>query len=557
MMAPYSIAHMKIGLKLFETGYRFDAEERARIYLTNSLEPRQDFSDTFEPMVPALAHEAQAVNAIKQHQRFSVIIGNPPYSGHSWNLTPQLRLIVEPYRYIENKRIREKGALQLEKSIQEDYIKFIRYGQMAIEGTSIGAVGLVTSHGFLDNPTLRGMRYSLLNTFRDIFVVDLHGNVSRREVCPDGTSDHNVFDIKKTGACISLLVKMPRQSNLSIRHSELWGQRDTVKYPWLQQQTIMTASLQELGPRPPLYLFVPQDLERLKEYEAGHSIATVMPIHSKGVVTGRDAFVTDFDKVPLLERMRAFATSDEPDEILVERFGLNPSDWWRVDEARRKMPPVEELSTYLKRMLYRPFDFRFCFYHPAVFMSPRRPVMKNFDMNKRNYLLATSRMTKGELFRHILVTDGLAEAILLSSKTSNNAIIFPLYLISEEALLSPNGERDVDIRPNMTKEFISTVCDRLDLRWVDTGRGDLAESVGPEDILFYFVSILHSPSYRAHYSEFLKRDFPRIPLTSNRLFFQELCGLGSRLVQLFFMESDVNGGCLSSISFPPLISRDL
>ena len=546
MMAPYAIAHMKIGLKLAETGYRFGSDERARVYLTNTLEQAKDVSGYLTTMAPALAHESHAANTVKRSLRATVVIGNPPYSGRSWNLTPEIRKIVEPYRFVAGTRIREKGALQLEKSIQEDYIKFIRYAQIVVERTGVGVVGFVTSHGFLDNPTLRGVRHSLLQSFRPMHFVDLHGNVSRGDQSPDGSADENVFDIKKTGAAISLLVRSHSSSDAaSVCVGDLWGTREAVKYPWLLNNTTTTAKLHTVQPSAAFFLFVLQNLERKEEYERGYSIAEILPLHSKGIVTGRDAFVSDFNERPLLGRMSEFVDVALSDQELIDRYNLNPSDWWNVHDARQKMPAVSKHNEYIEKMLYRPFDFRVCFYHPAVFMSPRRPVMQHFGPQKPNLLLITSRMTKGETFAHVTVSRGLTEAILLSSKTSNNAIIFPLYIYEDtgpESLAFSGGAKSA-----FTDPFLSRIGSVLHMQVLDVGKGDLQSTVGTEDLLCYILSILHSANYRQRYQEFLKRDFPRIPLTENLEFFRRAVCMGNELLALHLLESPLLGSHITTL----------
>jgi hypothetical protein len=542
MMAPYAIAHMKIGLKLGdERGYRFASDQRANIYLTNALEePSQDgnkqlgFSDWF----PAIAHEAQAVNEVKQNTRFTVVIGNPPYSGHSWNLQPELRPMVEQYKYINGEHIKEKGALQLEKSVQEDYIKFIRFAEIQISESNVGVVGMVTSHGFLDNPSLRGMRNSIEKTFNQIHVIDLHGNSLRHEKSPDGSVDKNVFDIKKTGVAISLFSKFTNKEIYEIKHSELWGDREIVKYPWLQHATIASTTFTAIESKPPFFLLIPELGTNVDEYQDGFSIAEIMQTYSKGAVTGRDAFLIDFDEENLLARMRSFSDKSKSDEWLIKEFRLNPTAWWDVSKARQNMPPETQYQQYVKHLLYRPFDIRPCFYHPAVFMSPRRPVMKHMEPKFKNILLITSRMTKGETFGHVTLSKGLAEAILLSSKTSNNAMIFPLYLYPDEEIEEYRLNLGLKREPNLSKPFLAAVTKRLDMPVVD-GSGDFESGIGVDDILHYFVAILHSNEYRSRYAVQLTRDFPRIPLTSNVALFRQLCGLGQELVGVHLLEASV------------------
>jgi hypothetical protein len=203
MMAPYAIAHMKIGLKLAETGYRFGTEERARIYLTNALEPwvKQLPLIGFD----ALAHEAAAVNEIKRYKRFSVVIGNPPYSGHSSNpaRNPDGSLtyagqLIDRYFQFNGKPLGEKQP----KWLHDDYVKFMRLAETTLSRTGSGLIGFITNHGFIQNPTFRGMRESLISTFLRFWALDLEGSIKkgRRGV---QVVDENVFDIEQ-GTAISI-----------------------------------------------------------------------------------------------------------------------------------------------------------------------------------------------------------------------------------------------------------------------------------------------------------------------------------------------------------------
>lgn len=250
LMAPYAIAHLKIGLKLYETGYRFASDERARVLLTNALEPPSDTQLRISAL-PALAHEAQAVNEIKRPPRFTVVIGNPPYSLWSQNLTKDLRAIVDPYRFINDEPIKERGALQFEKILQDDYIKFFRLSQVQIDRSGCGILSLITNHAFTDNPTLRGMRNSLLKSFRRIFILNLHGNSSKKEKSPDGMTDQNVFDIKQ-GVAIFQGLRLPTQCIQWRRCADIWGTRES-KYWKLAGPSVASGSYHEFEPVPPSF----------------------------------------------------------------------------------------------------------------------------------------------------------------------------------------------------------------------------------------------------------------------------------------------------------------
>jgi hypothetical protein len=271
LVAPYAIAHLKIGLKLRETGYTFGTDRRARVYLTNSLEPSSSLADSAAAnLFEALAHEAAAVNGVKREERFTVVIGNPPYSLMSANLGPVQRRMVDPFRYVEGQKVKERGALQLEKNLQDDYVKFVRLAQMQTEAAGVGVVALITNHAYIDNPTLRGVRHALLSTYRDIFMLDLHGNSKRKEIRPGGGIDSNVFDIQQ-GVAIAILVRAPGDGAQQLRWGELWGPRD-VKYEALRLGTQSTLASVEVRPRAPLFMFVPHDEALAVEFDAGVSI---------------------------------------------------------------------------------------------------------------------------------------------------------------------------------------------------------------------------------------------------------------------------------------------
>lgn len=296
MMAPYAIAHMKIGLKLHETGYRFQSEERVRVYLTNALEPASDAAKQrqFEALAPALAHEAMAVNEVKRNQRFTVAIGNPPYSGISSNMSEQAQHIVDSYRFVDGAALNERKVW-----LQDDYVKFIRTAQTTIDCSHIGVLGFITNHGYLDNPTFRGMRQSLIGTFECIRVIDLHGNANKLERSPDGSTDKSVFDIKQG---VSICLATHGCPSSTVVHADLWGERDK-KYLWLIKHDVHTTEFSLLEPNSPFYLLIPQLSKNRYEYEAWMKITEVMPLTSAGSITARDRFVIDFDRASLADRV--------------------------------------------------------------------------------------------------------------------------------------------------------------------------------------------------------------------------------------------------------------
>ncbi|HEY0079579.1 MAG TPA: type ISP restriction/modification enzyme [Pyrinomonadaceae bacterium] len=541
MMAPYAIAHMKIGLKLYETGYSFLSSERARIYLTNTLEEPKDFSGYFVQMAPALAHEAAEANTIKRRTPITVVIGNPPYSSLSQNLTPTARELISRYKFIDGQRIVERGALQLEKNLQDDYIKFLARSQDFLSVPNLGVLCLITNHGFIDNPTLRGFRWSILRTFERTYVLDLHGNVNRRELTAQGEPDQNVFDIKDAGVAVVLgLSKNIRKEALGeLYHQDLWGDRKAEKNPFLLKEDVQTVGWNKPVPTPDLYMFKPMNYSSEEEYRTAAKVTEIFPLHSIGIITARDHYVIDFEPEPILERAKKFQKSQLSDVETCKQLGIPLKKGWNVARARQRIKAETDLSKFIKPLLYRPFDIRPVFYHESLIWGMARPVMQHMIGGKKqpNLALITSRMTKGETFQHALVSRTPSEVILLSSKTSNNAFAFPLYIYDEKSSLLKNATSAVR-RANFAPQFVADLAARLKLLFHPDGRRDPVEAFTPEDVFHYVYAILHSPAYRKRYGEFLKVDFPRVPLTTDRALFRALCQLGANIVALHLLEED-------------------
>ena len=539
MMAPYAIAHMRLGLKLDETGYRFSKDTpRAHIYLTNSLEPASDVTPerVFEQWAPELAHEAHAVNEVKGNKRFTVVIGNPPYAGLSANLTPKTRELVQRFKFIGDQRIIERGALQLEKNLQDDYIKFIALSRNILSSTNIGVLGMITSHGYLDNPTLRGLRWSLLSFYREIWTLDLHGNMNRIPIAPDGSPDQNVFDIKDTGVAILLAIaQVPGLDKLAnAHHYEIWGDREKEKYPFLLKESVRSVNWQTIRPKPDLFILSPRDEARDDEYNAWSKVTDIFPLHSIGIITARDKYVIDFEIEPIVQRARAFQKSKLSDEETCQNLGIPLKKGWNITNARKKIQDVNDLESCVRLLLYRPFDTRFIFYNDSLIWGMAKPVMQHIvDREPPNFALICSRMTKGETFKHVLASRNLSEVILLSSKTSNNAFVFPLYKYGVKGLFQATESRV----PNIAATIVAMIESIMKLKLVPIGRGNLESTVGPEDLYYFFYAVLYSPGYRSRYEEQLRRDFPRLPLASNLHFFRGLSSLGRELVTLHLMES--------------------
>ena len=542
LMAPYAIAHLKISLKLYETGYRFGSHERARVYLTNALESAQDFSQgALDFAIPALADEAQAVNEIKRDARFTVIIGNPPYSGHSANKGAWIRELLrgragtqraENYFEVDGGPLNERNP----KWLNDDYVKFIRLASWQIERTGRGVLGFITNHSYLDNPTFRGMRESLAATFPRAHLLDLHGNAKKKDRAPDGGKDENVFDIQQ-GVAIGLFTcppVEPRRFSRAYNHADVWGVREqadgTGKYDRLVASDAASTEWQALSPKPPLRLFVPRDDALHDEYEAGAPISDIFPVNSVGIVTARDKLAIQWTAEDMGRIAEDFAARGTEAARTFYDLGKDARDW----QVQLAQEDVRRRDGRISPVLYRPFDRRFTYYtgkSRGFICRPRPAVMRHMLAGPNLGLIATRQASVDSGYSHVLASRFLVDNRCVYS-SRGIMFLMPLYVYPTKEHFGSAHE------PNLGRDFIKAVSSAIGLEFTPDGAGNLDTSFGPEDVFHYLYAVLHSPEYRRRYADFLKSDFPRISLPAHRAVFSALIIPGARLVSLHLMEAD-------------------
>ncbi len=538
MMAPYAVAHLKLGLTLREKGYKFGSDERLRVYLTNTLQPAHEIPRTDSPL---LAHEAEQANVIKTLLPISVVLGNPPYSVNSSNSGEWITDLVKRFYYPNDERKERNPKLLL-----DDYVKFIRFGQWIINQAGSGVLAFITNHGYLDSPTFRRMRNELLKTFDKMYFLDLHGNSNKKETAPDGSKDENVFDIQQ-GVAICFMIKNYRSLDKKfVYHSDLFGLRKT-KYETLLLNNLNSISWNRITPQEPFYLFSPQNVDLMPEYNSGWLISDIFPVNSMGIKTNHDNLLSDFDQKNLTERISKLAGYEIGDEKIREMFGVEDGDYWNTKRERQKIRDVNWKEN-ITQALYRPFDIRWLLYQQNLIEIGRggagTKVMRHM-LKRRNIGLVSVRQVAEGVFNHALVSRQIVECrIMVSNKGAG--YFYPLYLYPDKVMpnaiqqssLSFGNTVDKNERvTNFNIKFIRAFIDRLGYEFIHNEPRDQVQTIGPEDIFNYIYAILHSSIYRARYSEFLKLDFPRIPLVSKKDLFKALVKKGNELVLLHLMES--------------------
>ena len=521
LIAPYTVAHLKLSQFLHDRGYTMQPDERLRIYLTNTLEP---IAAQANWLLPALSREVEAAQHIKDGP-ILVITGNPPYAGHSKNTGAWITEKIDTYKTVDGQPLGERNP----KWLQDDYVKFIRFAQEKMEQVEEGVVGIITNHSFLDNPTFRGMRQSLMQTFNQLYVFDLHGNVRKKERTPEGGKDENVFDIEQ-GVAISLLVKKNGLKR-GVYHADLWGRR-TEKYKVLLEAKKDTVEWTELNPSPPSRLFIPQDEKLREEYEQGWKVTDIFPVNVLGFQTHRDNFAIAYEKADVQQRVKDMLDKSIMNEILQEKYYIRNNEGWHVSEARASLRETEFQKRNIITCAYRPFDERWCFFGYEFMDRPRRILMSHVVW-RDNICLLSPRQIGTKIWQHGFIAESPANDCLVSNRTREANYVFPLYLYAPSKGEKGKSRLFKDGDPFKGKERIENLSPQF--------RAFVNEKYGyshsPEDILGYVYAMFHSLTYRKKYLEFLKNDFPRIPFVSRRKSFETLSALGRELVQAHLLRS--------------------
>jgi predicted helicase len=505
LIAPYTIAHLKLSQYLKEQKHPLRDKERLQVFLTNTLEP-------IEPaphfLLPAITAEAEAAQKVKD-KPILVITGNPPYSGHSKNKGAWITTAIDGYKHTvetdaEGREVHKPLGERNPKWLNDDYVKFIRFAQLKMDAVDEGIVGIITNHSWLDNPTFRGMRQSLMRSFEQIYVLDLHGNAKKKERAPDGSKDENVFEIEQ-GVAISIFIKR-KNLEQGVWVGDVWG-KQLSKYNSLASDDLRSSDLKKISPSAPLTIFALQDESKKAKYEKGVSLIDIFQANSVGFVTARDNLTIQFSKADSSRVVNEFVKLESEVTRSTFSLGKDVRDW-RVEWAQEDLRNTGLSNKNIKQVLYRPFDFRWTYYtgkSRGFHCYPRNEIMQHLTSGE-NIALLSARVTKDD-------PSALVSFLPTAHKASTRydiTYVFPL-------------------RTNRVENLAAEFRNELDTAY--------SEHYTPEEVLGFIYAVLNSPSYRIEYDEFLRLDFPRIPFPEDSEDFESLSGLGWALVEAHLLRN--------------------
>ena len=521
MMAPYAVAHMKLAMVLKETGYDFESDHRLNVMLTNSLEPPAsdvDFSNNVQQLSffnDPLAAEAYEADKTKNNQGINVIIGNPPYSISSTNRSSWILDLLSDYK---------KGLNERKVNLDDDYIKFIRFGQYVINKSQTGILAFITNNSFLDGITHRKMRCDLLTQFNSLYIINLHGNSKRHEVTPNGTRDENVFDIQQ-GVCILIFTKNNSSDKHQLLYTDLWGERNK-KYSTLSSKSIDSIEWKTLTHDSETYYFVPKNLTETSDYKSGVKTSDLLVLTNSGIQTKNDKLtICDTEKEMQIVYDDFISLSRQQ---LVTKYGLKDSAGWKIDKA---ISDLKEHKVNIIDIIYRTFDTKKTIYtgFSSGFLGrPRDKLTCHFLHDNIGILLR--RNTPPVPFTHVFITNNMISEGVLGIDPNGRESVFPLYIYSEEFGKTVRT-------PNLNSKIVKEISDKLGLPFAPDSDSGNTDSFAPIDLLDYIYAVLHSPKYRETYKEFLKIDFPRVPYPTDVDMFWKMVKLGGEIRKLHLMES--------------------
>ena len=504
LIVPYVLAHFRIHEYLKDLNYDYKKNDRLQLYLTNTLD---NSAGGQVKMFPQMQAESDNAYRIKNEEPILVIMGNPPYNNKSEEINRN--------KWIENLLKDYKENLNEKKiNLDDDYIKFIRFAHWKMENAEKGIIGIIVNNSFISGVTHREMRRKLMQTFDEIYILDLHGNVNKGEKCPDGSMDFNIFNIKNVGVCIALFVKtgLKNNKNKGIYFNEVFGTQD-YKKNYLIEKSITDEKWVELEDDKKWHWFtkVKSNEKYLKEFIG---LTEIFNEINSAIQTKRDYLTIQLSKNKILEVVNDFRNLSE--EEIKNKYNTNDNRDWKVSTSKKDLL---ENNGHVEIIHYRPFDFRYTYYtgiSRGFVAYPRKSIMRHI-INRENIGLAFTRQNSGvDIFHHCLVSKFIIDGGITNSWT----YIAPLYLYEENS--AGEFKLESSCKPNWTDSFKEFLKNYI--------------SDNPKEIFNYIYAILYSPTYRENYKEDLKYDYPRIPFTKDKNIFDRLQKLGGELIDLHLLK---------------------
>lgn len=601
LIAPYTIAHLKLSQNFKEEfNAKLNDNERLGIYLTNTLQniPPKDTQDTQINYFHELTAESASAQNIKENS-ILIITGNPPYMGSSINaydyvweelqhtkrqgkdtkITKVQNKIQFEYFYcgLDSKKkpihIKEKNP----KWLQDDYVKFIHFAQNKIQGQEQGIIAIITNHSFLDNPTFRGMRWNLQNTFDKIYILNLHGNTLKKEVAPDGNKDENVFNIKQ-GVSINIFIKTTNKNKpkpmlydeytskpqvqwktytntpkCKVCYFDFYGKRKD-KYRFLYENTLDSIAWATLQPKAPFYLFIPQNEDLRVEYDKGFSVKDIFKVYSTGICSQRDSIVIHKTRESIETLIQSFCNKSK-DEIIKKYNIQKDGRDWQIQRAIDSVKKSEKNKIgVITRIHYKPFDYYWTYFNgeSRAFMAyPRTEVMQHFLQDSKNIGLISNRSVALNDFNHSFITNEITDLHILETANAS-AYIFPLYLYPTSSAIKTlqkanygNMFANIESHPFEDKERVENFTSEF-RTFIDS---KYQEHFRPEQILGYIYAVLFHKDYKEKYIDFLKIDFPQIPFVKSKERFLKLSRLGQKLIDTHLFQNDKLNSTLSKSEY--------
>jgi predicted helicase len=485
LMASYAMAHLKLDLLFTETGYKPTKDQRYSVYLTNSLE--EHHPDTGTLFASWLSAEANEANRVKRDTPVMCVIGNPPYSVSSSNKSEWIEKLTADYK----KDLNERNI----QPLSDDYIKFIRFGQYFIDKNGSGVLAYISNNSFIDGNIHRQMRKHLLESFDKIYILDLHGSAKKKEVCADGSADQNVFDIMQ-GVSINIFVKTGKKNKNKLGqtfHFDLQGNRD-FKYEFLNNNNLKSFNWKKIESNSPSFYLTKKEFDTSGNFEKGFKVDELFNLNNVGIATGKDSELISYNK-----------------NILEQKYSMNATNY-----------------------SYRPFDNRFTIFDKTILQRARFDIMKHLVLP--NIALQITSQNRQLSLGYIFISKYISDRHLLDS-AADSMSVFPLYLYPETSGQQTIGQ-STERTPNLNKEIVNQIAEKLGLTFTNE-KETTKDTFAPIDILDYIYAVLHSPTYREKYKEFLKIDFPRVPYPKDQNTFWQLVKLGGEIRQIHLLESPI------------------